>query len=181
MTKPEIRKQMKALNTGLTPDERSARSARIFRAVEELPQFAEAKTVAFFSALRDEPDTTEALARWSGTKRIVLPRVEGDIMQFYDYDPASMNDAGAFGISEPEATALCLPREIDLIVVPGVAFTRNGMRLGRGKGFYDKYLSQEEFRAFKVGVCYPHQVVDALPTDPHDMPTDALCYGHRNE
>ena len=70
-------------------------------------------------------------------------------MRFYDYDPASMNDSGSFGISEPEATALCRPEEIDFIIVPGVAFTAAGMRLGRGKGFYDKYLSQPGFRAFK--------------------------------
>lgn len=81
-------------------------------------------------------------------------------MRFYDYDPASMNDSGSFGISEPEATALCRPEEIDFIIVPGVAFTAAGMRLGRGKGFYDKYLSQPGFRAFKAGVCYPHQVVE---------------------
>ena len=116
--------------------------------------------VALFASLKDEPLTAPALERWSRSKRIVLPRVEGDIMRFYDYDPASMNDSGSFGISEPEATALCRPEEIDFIIVPGVAFTAAGMRLGRGKGFYDKYLSQPGFRAFKAGVCYPHQVVE---------------------
>ena len=103
--------------------------------------------VALFASLKDEPLTAPALERWSRSKRIVLPRVEGDIMRFYDYDPASMNDSGSFGISEPEATALCRPEEIDFIIVPGVAFTAAGMRLGRGKGFYDKYLSQPGFRA----------------------------------
>lgn len=98
-------------------------------------------------------------------------------MRFYDYDPASMNDSGSFGISEPEATALCCPEEIDFIIVPGVAFTAAGMRLGRGKGFYDKYLSQPGFRAFKAGVCYPHQVVEELPADPFDIPVDHLCCG----
>ena len=52
-----------------------------------------------------------------------------------------------------------------------------GMRLGRGKGFYDKYLSQPGFRAFKAGVCYPHQVVEELPADPFDVPVDHLCCG----
>lgn len=85
--------------------------------------------VALFASLKDEPLTAPALERWSRSKRIVLPRVEGDIMRFYDYDPASMNDSGSFGISEPEATALCRPEEIDFIIVPGVAFTAAGMRL----------------------------------------------------
>lgn len=175
MTKTEIRKQMKGLNTALSSEQREELSARIFNEAERLPAFARAKVVALFASLKDEPLTAPALERWSRSKRIVLPRVEGDIMRFYDYDPASMNDSGSFGISEPEATALCRPEEIDFIIVPGVAFTAAGMRLGRGKGFYDKYLSQPGFRAFKAGVCYPHQVVEELPADPFDVPVDHLA------
>lgn len=177
MTKTEIRKQMRGLNTALSSEQREELSARIFHEAERLPAFARAKVVALFASLKDEPLTAPALERWSRSKRIVLPRVEGDIMRFYDYDPASMNDSGSFGISEPESTALCRPEEIDFIIVPGVAFTAAGMRLGRGKGFYDKYLSQPGFRAFKAGVCYPHQVVEELPADPFDVPVDHLCCG----
>ena len=122
MTKTEIRKQMKGLNTALSSEQREELSARIFNEAERLPAFARAKVVALFASLKDEPLTAPALERWSRSKRIVLPRVEGDIMRFYDYDPASMNDSGSFGISEPEATALCRPEEIDFIIVPGVAF-----------------------------------------------------------
>jgi 5-formyltetrahydrofolate cyclo-ligase len=169
MTKTEIRKQMKGLNTALSSEQREELSARIFNEAERLPAFARAKVVALFASLKDEPLTAPALERWSRSKRIVLPRVEGDIMRFYDYDPASMNDSGSFGISEPEATALCRPEEIDFIIVPGVAFTAAGMRLGRGKGFYDKYLSQPGFRGVKAGVCYAHQLVGELPVEPHDV------------
>ena len=109
MTKTEIRKQMKGLNTALSSEQREELSARIFNEAERLPAFARAKVVALFASLKDEPLTAPALERWSRSKRIVLPRVEGDIMRFYDYDPASMNDSGSFGISEPEATALCCP------------------------------------------------------------------------
>lgn len=169
MTKTEIRKQMKGLNTALSSEQREELSARIFNEAERLPAFARAKVVALFASLKDEPLTAPTLERWSRFKRIVLPRVEGDIMRFYDYDPASMNDSGSFGISEPEATALCRPEEIDFIIVPGVAFTAAGMRLGRGKGFYDKYLSQPGFRGVKAGICYAHQLVGELPVEPHDV------------
>ena len=111
MTKTEIRKQMKGLNTALSSEQREELSARIFNEAERLPAFARAKVVALFASLKDEPLTAPALERWSRSKRIVLPRVEGDIMRFYDYDPASMNDSGSFGISEPEATALCRPED----------------------------------------------------------------------
>ena len=178
MTKTEIRKQMKGLNTA--PFFGTARRAfrTYFQRSGEASGLRTRQSGGPFSLRsKDEPLTAPALERWSRSKRIVLPRVEGDIMRFYDYDPASMNDSGSFGISEPESTALCRPEEIDFIIVPGVAFTAAGMRLGRGKGFYDKYLSQPGFRAFKAGVCYPHQVVEELPADPFDVPVDHLCCG----
>ena len=80
-----------------------------------------------------------------------------------------------FGIAEPEPGArTCPPGEIDLVVVPGVAFTAGGVRLGRGKGYYDRYLSQAEFRGVTVGVCYAHQLVGELPSEPHDVAVDCV-------
>lgn len=134
MTKTEIRKQMKGLNTALSSEQREELSARIFNEAERLPAFARAKVVALFASLKDEPLTAPTLERWSRFKRIVLPRVEGDIMRFYDYDPASMNDSGSFGISEPEATALCRPEEIDFIIVPGCGVHRRRHAPGTRQG-----------------------------------------------
>lgn len=195
---------MKRRNRALAPDEKRAAAERIFAAVEALPEFAQARCVACFCALPDEPPTAEALRRWSGTKRVVVPRVEGDTMRFYDYRPdalmcgafgidepvvaADSRAAGSFGISDAEVVptasreecplcALCPPEAIDLLVAPGVAFTRGGARLGRGKGYYDRYLAQPELRAFCVGVCFAHQLVDALPVEPHDRAMDAVCAG----
>lgn len=79
--------------------------------------------------------------RWGSARRIVVPRVGGDAMRFFDYVPGALR-AGAFRIAEPDGDAMpCEPSEIDLIVVPGTAFTQAGARMGRGRGFYDKYLS----------------------------------------
>lgn len=69
-----------------------------------------------------------------------------------------------------------MPFEIDAVVVPGVAFTKDGARMGRGKGFYDKYLSKNEFRALKIGVCFKEQVLDGLPVEPHDVKMDVVIY-----
>lgn len=166
---------MRERNRALSAVERSAAAERIFRCVERLPQFEQARCVAAFCALSDEPTSQEALQRWiAGGRRVVVPRVEGDEMQFYDYLPEGVV-RGAFGIDEPTAEArLCLPSEIDLVVVPGVAFTREGMRLGRGRGYYDKYLAQRDFRAYTVGVGYAHQLTEKLPTEPHDRRLDEV-------
>lgn len=168
---------MRRLNRSLGDGERRMVSERIFGEVERLPAFGEARTVALFCALPDEPDTAGALARWRAVKRVVVPCVEGDAMRFFDYDPGTMR-RGAFGIEEPdEGARLSPPGEIDLIVVPGTAFTGEGARLGRGRGYYDRYMAQPSFRAFRVGVCYAHQIVDTLPVEPHDAAMDVVIAG----
>ncbi|MCI7139745.1 5-formyltetrahydrofolate cyclo-ligase [Alistipes sp.] len=175
MTKSELRREMKRRNLSLTAEERAERSRSLFSRVEQLPEFAAAGTVAFFCALNDEPETLPALVRWSGLgKRIVVPRVEGERMEFFEYTPETLC-AGAFGISEPGAGAvLCPPAEIDLVVVPGTAFSPQGARMGRGRGYYDRYLSRSDFRGAKIGVCYAHQLVGKLPVEPHDVAMDRV-------
>ena len=78
MVKKEIRERMRRLNRALDSQQRLRASAAIFSAVERLPEFRAARTVAVFAALSDEPATDEVLARWASTRRVVLPRVEGD-------------------------------------------------------------------------------------------------------
>ena len=159
---------MRRLNRALDSRQRLRASAAIFSAVERLPEFRAARTVAVFAALPDEPATDEVLARWASTRRVVLPRVEGDAMRFYACRPDALV-FGAFGILEPQGERPCPAGEIDLVVCPGVAFTADGRRLGRGRGYYDRYLGDPAFRGFRVGVCYAHQLVDDLPVEPHDV------------
>lgn len=206
MNKNDLRHAMKRLNLLLPEEQKQAAAERIFADIEALSVFQKARCVACFCALPDEPPTEAVLRRWSLERRVVVPRVEGDTMRFYDYRPDALV-RGAFGIAEPvvaedsaaagsfgvggatdadapepcrtplEACALCPPEAIDLLVVPGVAFTREGARLGRGKGYYDRYLAQDEVHAYCVGVCFAHQLVDELPVEPHDRAMDAVRFG----
>lgn len=175
MTKKELRAAMRRKNLGITPSERAAASGRIFARAELSEAFGRARTVGVFCSLAGEPDTSEALARWSAAgRRLAVPRVEGDVIRFYEYDPRTMRP-GAFGIVEPGPEArLCEPRELDLVIVPGTAFTAAGARMGRGRGYYDKYLAQPEVHAVKIGVCYAHQLVGELPSEPHDVAMDCV-------
>ena len=157
---------MRRLNRALDSQQRLRASAAIFSAVERLPEFRAARTVAVFAALPDEPATDEVLARWASTRRVVLPRVEGDAMRFYACRP----DALVFGAVS--YTHLTLPTNRE-----GVAFTADGRRLGRGRGYYDRYLGDPAFRGFRVGVCYAHQLVDDLPVEPHDVRMDRVITG----
>ena len=175
MTKKELRAAMRRKNLGITPSERAAASGRIFARAELSEAFGRARTVGVFCSLADEPDTSEALARWSAAgRRLAVPRVEGDVMRFYEYDPRTMRP-GAFGIAEPGPEArLCEPRELDLVIVPGTAFTAAGARMGRGRGYYDKYFAQPEVHAEKIGICYADQLVGELPAEPHDVAMDCV-------
>lgn len=172
--KQALRHRMKRLNRQLPAEQKRMAAERIFAEIEGLPAFREARCVACYCALPDEPPTEAVLHRWSCDRRVVVPRVEGDTMQFYDYRPEAMA-RGAFGIDEPvaaDASHRCPHEAIDLLVAPGVAFTRDGARLGRGRGYYDRYLAQPEVHACCVGVCFAHQLVDALPVEPHDRTMD---------
>ncbi len=166
---------MRRLNRAMDPQRRLTVSAAIFAAVERLPEFRAARTVAVFAALPDEPATDEALARWAETRCVVLPRVEGGTMNFYAFRSDGLA-FGAFGILEPQGERPCGAGEIDLAVCPGVAFTADGRRLGRGRGYYDRYLGQPAFRGYRVGVCYAHQLVDDLPAEPHDVRMDTVIF-----
>ena len=171
MDKKSIRREVKTRIAAMTVEEKRAASLGIFDEIVGAEQFRTASVVALFASLPDEPQTGGFIAEWSGRKRLVLPRVEGNVMRFYDYAPERMHE-GAFGISEPEVGTECPPEDIDFIIVPAVAYTRSGDRLGRGKGFYDRYMSQPAFRAYKVGVCFGTQIVDVLPSEPFDVRVD---------
>lgn len=175
MDKRELRTQIRNRIATLSDEQRDLASRSIFEQVERLDEFITADVVALYAALPDEPQSMPSIAKWSRDKRIVLPRVEGDVMRFYDYAPKQMQ-SGAFGINEPQGLTPCPPEEIELMVVPGVAFTPEGKRMGRGKGFYDKYLSQSDFCARTVGVCFREQVVNDIPTDHHDRCVDKVIF-----
>ena len=171
MEKRQARAILRSRVAEIPFDERVRSSREIFAQVAALPSFQQAQVVALYAALPDEPQSGEFIAEWCGRKRIVLPRVEGEIMRFYDYSPEMMA-SGSFGIDEPQGECPCPAETIDFMVVPGVGFTAEGYRMGRGKGFYDRYLSQPDFRATTVGVCFKAQIMEELPLEPHDRVLD---------
>lgn len=174
-SKSEIRRAAKSAVKALTIEQRQVKSALIFSHIASLPEVKSAKTIALYHALPDEVITEQFIATLAPHKQIVLPRVEGEDMEFYPYEPDNL-ERGAFGIIEPQGAEAIEPAQIDLIIVPGVAFTRSGKRCGRGKGYYDKYLSREGFRATKIGVCYAEQLAEDIPNEPHDIVMDRVLF-----
>ena len=173
MEKKELRNRVRAKVAAMGGEAKERASSEIISCLREHIMVSGARVVALFSPLHDEPRIMRLVNELSLRLSVALPRVEGDVMRFYCYSPESLR-VGAFGIDEPQDTPLVEPWEIDLMVVPGVAFTNDGARMGRGKGFYDKYMSHCDFRAHKVGVCFREQLVDNIPTEPHDIRMDCI-------
>lgn len=175
-SKSDIRRAAKSAVKALTAQQKADKSTLILSRIASSESIKSAKTVALYASLSDEVQSFELIELLSQTKRVVLPRVAGNDMDFYPYTPSSLK-VGAFGIEEPQGSEPISPDEIDVIVVPGVAFTTDGKRCGRGKGYYDKYLSRSGFRAIKIGVCYAEQLAEDIPNEPHDIVMDYMIYG----
>ena len=173
--KRTLRREVRARIAAMDAADVQTRSAAIAVEVKRHLAVSGARVVALFSPLGDEPQIGSLIEELSSGMPVVLPRVEGDVMNFYAYEKGVMGK-GAFGIDEPQGGLPVAVCEIDAIVVPGVAFTRRGARMGRGKGYYDKYLSQSDFSGLKIGVCYSEQIVDDVPTEPHDVVMDVVIY-----
>lgn len=169
--KAELRRELRRSRPD--PESQLAQSAAIRRHLREWLAGHPARTIAAFAALPGEPMLLELLAAFPD-RRWVLPRIDGETMRFHFADPAGLA-AGSFGIQEPpEDSPVCPVGEIDLFLCPGMAFTADGTRLGRGKGYYDRALAEASPEATKVGTCFSEQIAHELPTDPHDVPMDYL-------
>lgn len=170
--KAELRRTLRRTRPDL--ESQLAQSAEIHRHLREWLAGHPARTIACYAALPGEPSLLELLADFPD-RRWVLPRVNGETMHFHVTDPASLS-AGSFGILEPPAgSPACPVGEIDLFLCPGMAFTTDGIRLGRGKGYYDRALEHANPESTKVGVCFREQVVPELPADAHDLPMQFLA------
>ena len=146
-------------------DDRLVRSVQLWAAVAALPEYAVAQSVMAFNGFTSEPDTDPLFARVAADgKRLLLPRIEHGAIVVVDADgPMAVS---RIGVSEPQGPALPLD-VVDFVIVPGLAFTLDGYRLGYGGGFYDRFLPQ--LTAPNVGVCFTEQILDALPVEPHDV------------
>lgn len=162
---------MRARKALLSNDERLSAANAVFRQVEQNPAFMLAERILVYHSLPDELSTIDFIDRWHTRKRFFLPRVNGVNLDILPYDRSRLH-LGAFHIEEPDGEELTPVEDIELIIVPGVAYDRRGRRVGRGKGYYDRLLSGT--KAVKIGVAYDFQLVDDIDTDEFDVPVDIV-------
>lgn len=175
MDKKELRARIKALKKQHTKEQLLEQSEVILKKLEQHPDFIKAEQVMLYSALPDEVQTHAFLEKWHLKKTVILPTVVGDDIIPVAYGKDTDFAVGDFNILEPQNEPYT--GDFDLIVVPGVAFDRHGNRLGRGKGYYDRFLCHH-LEVKRIGICFGFQLVDEVPAEPFDIRMDEVITGN---
>lgn len=154
-------------------------SYAILNQLELLPAWMEAKTVLLYAPLPHEPNLLPLLKKMD--HRFFFPRIEGSELTLFEWSPTSSWVQGAHHIQEPDPQTwrLASLSEIDLALIPGLAFDKEGGRLGWGKGYFDRLLASPLCHALKIGVAWPWQIVAAIPKEPHDIRMDIIMTSKR--
>ena len=175
--KSVLRRQIRDNLRSLLPAERSSASAGACFRLQQEPVWREARCVLLYSPLPDELDLRALLAQaLAAGKMLALPRfdeTQGAYSACQVADPASDLRTARFGILEPGPDCPALPlNRLDFVAVPGVGFTLDGRRLGRGRGFYDRMLAS--VGGIKCGIAFDQQIVSDIPVEPHDVRLDYI-------
>lgn len=158
---------MRARRAEASPSELRAQSVAVVRRLIALvPRSA---TVGIYAAMPGEIDVEAVELLAAHAARLAWPRCDtGRRLEFVALD-AAPTTVGTWGIREPLEGAALNPEELDVLVVPGLAFAPSGARLGNGAGYYDRYLKRIRPDALRIGVCADWQIIDSVPLLPHDV------------
>ncbi len=179
-SKPELRATLKPILAVIPPSTQLAASNSISNHLLNSPTYQAASTILAYASLPTELSLDPLiLAALADNKRICIPQINWEDKSMRPTQIHNLDEdlqTGRYGVRTPiDGCSLVETHELDLILIPGLAFDRQSNRLGRGAGFYDRLIStldRSDKRPSLVGVCYQCQIVDRVPTEPHDHPMD---------
>lgn len=172
MNKSTIRSHIAELRKLLSHEDIEKLSSENIRYFLNLKDVAEAKSILLYAALPKEVQTSPLMDNLYTKKQIWLPKVVGNELEVRAYEGKLSLQRGHFGVPEPTGPLCPNPTDIDIVLVPGVAFSRSGARMGYGKGFYDRLLPK--LYAKKIGFAFDFQIFDCIPTEAHDEHMDLI-------
>ena len=174
MTREEIRSEVRKKRMALSAIQAVEMSLRICEKIIALPEYIRAKRVLCYMSMPDEVRTKGIL--WAierGGRELFLPATRPDgLMDAVRVDRDTVYRPDSYGIETPVSGDILPPEELDLVLVPGIAFDRRGNRLGFGKGYFDRFLAR--CRCPAIGLAYEAQLVDAIEPAEHDVPMDKI-------
>lgn len=174
--KEALRTRIRLLKSQYSKSQKQLLSDTVLARVESSTHFQQAHTIFAYCSLDDEVDTSRFILKWYKEKLILLPKVCGAELTLHPYKGPNSLSPGSFGISEPTTEEFLNYSSIDLALVPGMAFDRKGNRLGRGKGFYDRFFTRINVPIYKVGLAFPFQIVESVPSEDTDVKMDTVCF-----
>lgn len=174
--KKELRRIFLKTRSELAAEDIIEKSAKIMSRLFSLSEFRGAKTIMFYVDAGNEVKTRDGITKaLSEGKRVVVPKVKkGYGLLAIEIKSLDELSPGTFGILEPAGEKGISPEEIDLVVVPGVAFDKKGNRMGYGAGYYDSFLPKLRPEVKKVAIAFEMQVTDSLPAEEHDVKMDLI-------
>lgn len=176
MDKKELRRQIRQMKRAMTDEQINAASERLGELFRSSAQYQEAKTIYGYLPYNQEVRTVPMLERaMKDGKRVAVPKCYGEEMRFIYMDDLSKVEKGYANIPEPIADGPVADDPTALVLMPGLAFTEDGKRMGYGGGFYDKFLASEPNHP-TVALCYGFQMVDYIPTEDYDIPVDCVLW-----
>ena len=168
--KKMARQRIKRLISVMTPEQKQAQSTAIWERLEQNKIFQNSTDILIYWSMDDEVQTPAFIEKWATGKRFYLPSIQGDDLIVKRFE-GTLIPGQQFGIPEPDGEQVKDLTPITLVIVPGRAFDKNGNRMGRGRGFYDRLLPQLPY-AIKAGVCFDCQKLPSVPTDENDVKMD---------
>lgn len=159
----EIRKKIKNKNS---------KDITIFKKVIINEKIKEATTILIYVSTEDEVDTKKLIEYFLKNKKVAVPKVIGNDMNFYFINSLDDLENGYFNILEPKTKVEVKDFSNALSITPGVCFSKDGYRIGYGKGFYDRFY--QKHKIYKIGLCYKECLVEKLPNDPFDINVDEV-------
>ena len=172
ISKDNLRKEVSSLKKNYTPQQLLEKSDEVFSVLELTGEFRKAKNIMVYNSLSDEVSTLAFINRWCGDKEFYLPVVKDDDLLFRKYTPCMEYQKSELGISEPVGADFLEYHKVDMIIVPGRAFDRKMNRMGRGKGYYDRFLPK--LKAKKIGICFDFQLFENIPCEKNDIRMDMI-------
>lgn len=187
--KRELRRIMKARRREVSPEKRSSYSTALCEHLlnrEDVQRAMDAKGIfAVYLASRDEIDLSHLIERlWAAGCRVAVPAWRDGTYRLVGCSPETELVSGPMGIPEPasdERESFVAEGNVAVWIVPGLAFSRSGARLGYGGGWYDRFLAKSDSSSISLGVAYPFQIVDDLPIEPHDLSLSDIINIHEKQ
>jgi len=176
MDKPSLRREIREKKRAMTEQEIVSRSEKLGELFMASAAYQNAKTIYGYLPYNQEVRTVPMLEQaLRDGKRVAVPKIYGDTMKFLYLDDLSKVEKNSMGIPEPVADEPVAEDKTALVLMPGVAFTKQGDRMGYGGGFYDRFLAEEPDHP-TLALCYDFQIVESLPTEEFDIPVDAVLW-----